>query len=526
MIYHGFTVDSDYVDGDSLKWKLTGNGEFIIGAKGGKKYFIKRNMHVRCPTGKEPKAVYDKYKAESDGIMNKQKKLAKNMSGLTASSDHIVVEEQNFWDEDHMFVTVSACIAGILPDTFDYTTLSQSQFLDLAKESAVILKKLHARKVIHGDLKEKNVVVVNSGTKYVPYLIDFDSSYTFDNIPEWESIGGSEGYQSPEILLYGSDEGAAEPSTITSATDIFTLAVVFHRWWSGTFPNVDLDGASVGAAVYLDKNVSLAAKFDSLIGDNCGATLMSLMTWMLAKDPSARPTAEQVLDVLSDKLEVPDAYQKGSDVKPFDTELWPAHKLMAELRPVDVLKSNGVKSFKRVNTAIGSKGLKYQVSVADGSSSVLTIDELIAKGYANALSATVEEPWEEDEIEFVSADEMMAKGYAIVKRALFAYRKRYYITTTSGLIFDRSKDWLIKEGLAKVKTVAVDEEITVDTPWPEHGAAYVLEEMSRRGVKSISRVEIGGEHRYKVVYNEIVDGRNRVNESVSANNLKLMGFLK
>ena len=81
---------------------------------------------------------------------------------------------------------------------------------------------------------------------------------------------------------------------------------------------------------------------------------------------------------------------------------------------------------------------------------------------------------------------------------------------------------LIENGLAHPKTVVID----TDTPWPEHGKAYCAENMARLGVKSISRMKVGGEHRYKLVYHEMIDGKNKENENVSVNNLKLMGFIK
>lgn len=523
MRYHGeYEVDSAFIESGAIKWRLTGNGEYIIGTKGGRKYFIKRNMHVRYPSKGEPKAVYEKYKSEADAIMSKQTSLRKSMSGLTCDKDHIVVEEANFWDDEKMFTTVTSCVADVLPDMYDYGVLSLSQFVELAKQAAIALQKLHLRGVIHGDLKEKNIVVVKDGDKYLPYLIDFDSSYLADAIPEWDGIGGTDGYHSPEVLLYGSDEGAAESDTITTATDIFTLGVVMHRWWTGSFPSYDLDKGSVGAAVYLGKTVTINSKFNVKIGDICGATLISLINWMFAKEPSERPTAEQVIAVLSDEIEVPEAYHRGKDEKPFDTELWAAHRLVVDLYAVATLKKKGVKSFKRVNTGCGSTGLKYQVVLNDGTNKTSSVDEIIANGYAKRVKAQVGEPWDEHMIEFVSPEEISEKGYTKIVRTQLAFRKRYLVTSNTGREFDKGYEWLISEGLAKLKIG----EIEADTPWPEHGKEYVPENMAKLGIKSISRVEVGGEHRYRIVYHEMVDGRNRVNDKVSANNLKIMGFIK
>lgn len=522
MKYHGYEIDPHFISGKSIKWQLTGCGEYVLGKKNGHTYFIKRNVRVRFPNEGDPEVVYNKYKAESEAVVRKQKVLRKRMSGLSWETDHIVVEEENFKDESNMFTTVTAYIPDALPNTYDYGELDLPEFLDLSNRLAVILKKLHACNVIHGDLKEGNVIVVNKGGAYVPYLIDFDSSYSADEIPAWDSIGGSEGYQSPEIVLYGSDEGAAESNTITSATDIFTMALIMHRWWAGAFPGVDLERGSVGAAVCLDKAVTIDKKFDVKIGGNCGATIMSLIQWMLAKDPASRPSAEQVSAVLSDELEVPEAYQTGSDENPFDIELWPVHMAVAELYPVAELKKKGVRSFRRINTLSGSNELQYQVGAKDGEVKVLSVEDLLKSGYAKAVAPLVDEPWEEDNIEFVSSEEISAKGYCKIERARMLYRKSYIITTNTGMRFDNGSKWLISEGLARYTVGNVDS----DTPWPEHGTTYAYENMARFGVKSVSRVEVAGEHRYRIVYNKTVDGKNKVADMVSGNNLIIMGFIK
>ena len=287
------------------------------------------------------------------------------------------------------------------------------------------------------------------------------------------------------------------------------------------FPGIDLERGSVGAAVYLDKTVTIDKKFNVQIGKNCGATLQSLINWTLAKDPAARPTAKQLVEVLSDRLEVPEEFHKGSDAKPFDTQLWDAHKLVAELLPASELKKS-LKSLKRINESTGSAGLKYRVVTTAGKEKILTISELCEAGYANAKGAMVEDPWPEHGIEFVSPEEITKKGYAKIRRVTLAFRKRYIITMASGREIDKGYEWLISEGLARPKLA----EVEADTPWPEHGKAYSVENMARMGVKSISRVEVAGEHRYRVVYNQIIDGKNKTNENVPANNLKLMGFIK
>jgi hypothetical protein len=110
-----------------------------------------------------------------------------------------------------------------------------------------------------------------------------------------------------------------------------------------------------------------------------------------------------------------------------------------------------------------------------------------------------------------------------IKRARVYFRNRYMVTMIGGREFDKGYEWLISEGLAHPKKLA---ETVTDTPWPEHGSAYVAENMLRLGIKQIARVEIGGEHRYKLTYDVMIDGKPKVNDRVSANNMKLMGLIK
>ncbi len=525
MKYNGvYEVDPSFVVEGSIKWEKTGNGEFILATKGGKKYFLKRTIHVCQPQRDLPKDVYEKYKADADAVQKNQERLKTCMKGLSSMKDHIVVENLHCWDCDRRFTTETDFIPNGLPEEYDYTVLPLEVFLNLVLQTAEALDKLHAHGVIHGDIKTKNIHVTKKDGVYTPYLIDFDSSYPADDVPdrdpEGEEFGGSPGYQSPELLAYGM--GLVNKDAMTTATDIFSLGVVMHKWWAGSFPGFDLEKGSVGAAVYYDKDIMINKKFNVRIGEKCGATIASLINWMLAKNHKDRPTARQVADVLLDKLEVPEAYHKGDDVKPFDKELWDAHKLVAELLSVSKLKDLGVKSFKRINEGSGSVGLKYRVVTSDGGEKTLTISEICDEGYAKVKGAEIDEPWKDHRIEFESAEVIAKKEYAKIKKVWLVFRKRYLITTVSGREIDKGYEWLLSEGLAHPKFVEVD----ADTPWPEHGKVYDKEAMACMGVKSISRMEVGGEHRYKIVYNEMIDGKNKTNEKVPANNLKLMGYIK
>lgn len=517
MDFHGYSVESKFISGSAIKWVTTGNGEFILGKKGGTTYFIKRNINTRYPNKKvHSPAVFAKYLKTAQELENKQQRLRSLMSGLRWDKDLIVAENENFWD-DSKFTTITVCVPGIMSNEQvenDLPKIAFPKLLALAKRSAEVMALLHSKGVIHGDLKEKNFVVAPKGGEYYPYLIDFDSAYPADEVPPFDEIGGTPGYQSPEILEYYDSEDDSLSTIITPATDIFTLALVWHKWWTGAFPNTDKPVEDVASAITDGIKVKLDAKFDVKIGDTCGATVVSLINWMLAKDHTKRPTGEQVVKVLSDQLEVPTEFHCGGDTQPFDSELWDAHKSAGMLCSVDELKKK-YKSFKRFNQGSGSTGLKYKSVSLSGAERIMSIDELIGEGIVESKEASLDGPWDDHGIEYISAKDVIAKGYVAIKRVELAYKKRYIVTTLGGRRFDCGKDFLITNGLATEKVL----EIPSETPWPEHGTAYNPEAMALLNIIKIERMEIGGEKKYKLIRAD------RVTEGVPVNNMKLMRLI-
>lgn len=502
MNFHGFEIESDYLSGDTIMWHSAGLGEFAVGKKDGVRWFIKRNTEYRFPTEEEQpdKEMRDYYLVPAREYQQEREKLRKLMvdkGGLSAERDHIVAEVEHFIDESRL-VIVSRYVENLARD-IKFTGMEGAAYAAFCRDVALLLVKLHACGVIHGDLKVGhvddvmggNVVAAVEDGKLTPYLIDFDLSFPAPPAANPPSIPYSDHYESPEIVPYITDE-KDEQREITTATDIFTLGIVFHKLWTGDFPAVEV-GSSVGECVFAGGKVTINRKFDFKIGDRCGATFLSLINWMFAKDPVERPTAEQVAAVLGDEIPVPERFHKGADEKLF-TGLWDAHTRIAELLPEAELRAKGITSFKRVNE--GGR-TKYSI-VTGGSEACITLEELIAAGYARRKPAEVSEPWEEQNIEFVSQEEIAAKGYVEIKRVEIGGH-RYAITTASGVIFSHGYEWLLSEGLARRKAVAP---IEGDEPWPGDGRYASDEDLARRGVKKILRSKYGEENRYRVEYTD------------------------
>ncbi|MBQ9369542.1 MAG: hypothetical protein IJU10_00535, partial [Clostridia bacterium] len=436
MQYHKkYEIEPSFVKDSMADWHATGNGEFIICTHKGTRYFVKRfTFGPRYPSKSLPEVVYNVYLEESQRLENKQKEIRDRFDSkkLTFDKDHIVIEEENFWDDDtNMFVTITQFVEDIYSGEF--TSLSQTEFTDLARAMAELIFKAHDAGVTHGDLKEKNFFFQKRGSAITPYLIDFDLSYPSDygqrtrkdGTPMFgESAPFSEGYESPEIYIYNetADMAAKDPKAITSSTDIYTLAVIFHRMWTGQSPIAIGSSDPLSKAIYDGKQPGIDGKFNFSIGPNNDNRFASLLLWMLSKEPSKRPTAEQVLAVMDDQLDVGDFCDFPGLTSKIDLEPHPIHKNAITILGKDDLKSKDVRSLQKVTR--GGQYM-YQVKLTDGTELILSVDDMVAKGYAIAKDSSIEDLWENDVAEgyeYLPAADISAKGVAKIERQRRLYR--------------------------------------------------------------------------------------------------------
>ena len=498
MIYKGYTVKDSFIKDGSIQWTSTGNGSFIIGSKGGKDYFIKKNENIRRPAPDASPALRERLLEDANYVENKQRKLKDLMSGLSFDVDHVAIEEENFWDNsDYKFVTVTRFLNDALDSHYDFSKESESTKKELFIKMTELVKKLHDAGVIHGDLKEPNFLYKRSGSGFEVYIIDFDNSYPKEDIPLPELTPYSPGYESPEIVCYKGSEDPENSYLMTPATDVFTLGLIFHSVWTKDMPTYSAEASSIGEAIAMDKELKpvISSSLDKIIGPNNGATYMSLINWMLTRMPEDRPSINDVLNILKDKQPVKNEYIIGSDVPVF-TGLWLQHQNVANYDEEE-LKSKGIVSFQKIFDG----GLKYIVRTAD-SERRLTINELIAEGLLSEKAIAICEPWPEDGIEFMGMEVLKEHKISSIERITGAGGKNLYaVLDINGTKTYRDYKSLISLGVAKVLIEKPSEEF--GEPWPEDNCHYASKKfLEEKHVASISRIEVGGKHGYLVKYND------------------------
>lgn len=187
-------------------------------------------------------------------------------------------------DHDADFETpwlASEYIAGPgLQDTIgEFGRLNLNGLKLLATGLAMALLEIHRTGLVHRDLKPSNILLTNDG----PRVIDFGIARALEDDITLTATGaviGSPAYMSPE---------QAECRALTPASDVFALGAVLAMAATGASP---FDAASTPQVLY---NVLYSSPDTTAIP----APIRALVDACLAKDPSARPTPDQLLDAAS-----------------------------------------------------------------------------------------------------------------------------------------------------------------------------------------------------------------------------------
>ncbi|MCA9759726.1 MAG: serine/threonine protein kinase, partial [Candidatus Eisenbacteria bacterium] len=104
-------------------------------------------------------------------------------------------------------------------------TLPAAEVVRIGVEIASALAAVHAAGLVHGDVKDANVVIEESGRVV---LIDFGSGRTLGDPDSIEPLSSTPRYVAPEVLLDGESPGV--PS------DLYAFGVLLHRAAFGTYP--------------------------------------------------------------------------------------------------------------------------------------------------------------------------------------------------------------------------------------------------------------------------------------------------
>jgi len=208
-----------------------------------------------------------------------------NPSGTTGGN---LVSAIDFFREGTTYYKVTERVSALSMAHLGGLTLRQAAVV--LRTLCQSVRQLHRNRIVHGDLKPDNVLLQRSDTAdlYQAKVIDFDDSYPSGDPPPPDQIVGDQRFAAPEWLSYVKQDAHVKPAELTTMTDIFTLALVFHVYLTGDLPGHDRDRFCAPAEAVL---AGEPLKFDKRLHPNA-VELMGRMTVLRYRD---RPTIDLVL---------------------------------------------------------------------------------------------------------------------------------------------------------------------------------------------------------------------------------------
>lgn len=199
---------------------------------------------------------------------------------------HIVRAYEYFEDDEAVYQIMELCGGGELHQHVEdrRTRMSEADIARVLSQALNAVAFCHGHNILHKDLKPQNILFADS--QEAVKLIDFGLAEATD-----ETKSASRGtllYSAPEVLRGRNGVKA----------DIWSLGVVLYNLITGDWPFMEPFPCPSGRwSAQTEKRIreSPMAPHPCLRDGHVGEACLELLTWMLEKDPSKRPSAAECL---------------------------------------------------------------------------------------------------------------------------------------------------------------------------------------------------------------------------------------
>jgi len=280
-LLRGYTLSEDF--------KIVGGGtcQWTFATKDGVDYFVKMFLDPRLPTsgGLGSEAVKLQRRERCKAFERHQRDLMDRVRKISGDGGNLVAPI-DFFEHEGQYFKVARKVTASFGAEKKVPTKSIQDRITLCINVCSALQSLHNNKIVHGDLKLDNILLQESGDGgFLAKVIDFDSSYVAGAPPSSEEILGDPPYYSPELLDF--IQGKGSPESLTTASDIFSLGVVFSEYMTGKKPEWTGEHNYLAEAVRAGEKITISSIAKD---EEKQSRLHDLLRRMISSVPSERPT--------------------------------------------------------------------------------------------------------------------------------------------------------------------------------------------------------------------------------------------
>lgn len=226
QIINGYLMEGDFRN-------ISGGARWDSAVKDGKRWFIKEFMSPVYPSASADcsEEYFKACQSVCNSFWNTKNRL---YQAVRASDTGTLVPVSSFFRWGARYYAVSPWVDMLSMDIRDVAARSEKEKMLLLRVLANSLSALHRNRVVHGDLRVDNVVFKRSPSGALTLkLIDFDSSFLEDCVPEPEDLAISPAFISPEAARMALTE---ESEPLDCRSDVFSAGLLFHYIWCGKGP--------------------------------------------------------------------------------------------------------------------------------------------------------------------------------------------------------------------------------------------------------------------------------------------------
>jgi serine/threonine protein kinase len=220
-------------------------------------------------------------KIAEGGSLSGEKRLRRELAMLRALDVSAARQPVELLSEDPPVLVLADFAGQPLGSLLDGDALSWPRRLQLAAGLAAALEQLHARRLVHRDVRPANFLVSAAGEALV---LDFSRAVFADREPApTEALEGTEvdwAYVSPE-------QTGRLDRPVDQRTDLYALGVTLYRLFSGALPFT--------AADPLEWSHCHLARLPRPLPKDVPAAVAAVVMALLGKDPEDRPQSARAV---------------------------------------------------------------------------------------------------------------------------------------------------------------------------------------------------------------------------------------
>lgn len=255
-------------------------------------FFIKQFLTPKGPSDIATPEENERRKKACKDFYENKKKIYEMLRDV--NHPHLLIPDNFFQFENTFYVTYKKLYEEKIEIIFD---LELKEKLLVIKSIVEALLEMHTRKIVHADIKPRNIIFEKEEDKVVPFIIDLDSAYIEGEPPD--DIIDDFVYKSPEALEYEFD--TKDKTKLSCKSDVFSLGLLFYYYLTEHIPTQTISGKPEYASAILLNGGEIELPYPDDISDDVKKLISSMLEYNLKDRYGTRQVYDEILELLGEK---------------------------------------------------------------------------------------------------------------------------------------------------------------------------------------------------------------------------------